>query len=133
MKKSLFMAVALLVSSNVFAATDHYILKDDSHVHHLKITTIKGETTVSTDVNFEPNAAEAGREACAADVSGEAKVVAANELVLRKHLAGEAAVCELKVHLSPTGAKIDQSEGCANFAAGICHFASDGKELVKVQ
>ncbi len=133
MKKSLFMAVAMLVSGSVFATTDHYVLRNDSHIHHLKITTIKNEVTVATDVDFEPTAAETGREACTADVSGEAKTVAANEIVLRKHLAGEAAVCELKIHLSPAGAKIDQSEGCANFAAGICHFSSDGKDLVKVQ
>ncbi len=41
--------------------------------------------------------------------------------------------CELKVHLSPTGAKVEQSEDCRNFAAGICRFSSDGKELIKVK
>ena len=123
----------MLVSGSVFATTDHYVLRNDSHIHHLKITTVKGEVTVSTDVDFEPTAAETGREACTADVSGEAKAVSANEIVLRKHLVGEKAVCELKIHLTPTGATIDQSEGCTNFAAGICHFTSDGKELVKIQ
>ena len=133
MKKSLFLTAAMLVSGGTFAATDHYILRDGNHVQHLKITTIKDEITVSADVDFEPNTSEAGREPCSADVSGEAKSVAANELIMKKHLAGEASFCELKVHLSPTGAKIEQSEDCGNFAAGICHFSSDGKELLKVK
>ena len=133
MKKSLFLVAAMLVSSSAFAATDHYILRDGTHVQHLKISTVKGEVTVAEDVDFEPNASEAGREPCSADVSGEAKTVAPNELVLKKHAAGQAAFCELKVHLSPTGAKVEQSEDCGNFAAGICRFSTDGKELIKVQ
>jgi hypothetical protein len=133
MKKSLFLTVAMMVSGGALAATDHYILRDGNHVQHLKITTIKDDITVSADVDFEPNASEAGREPCSADVSGEAKSVAANELVMKKHLAGEASFCELKIHLSPTGAKIDQSDDCGNFAAGICRFSSDGKELIKVK
>ncbi len=135
MKKSLFMAVAMLVSSSAFAATDHYVLRDTDHNHvqHLKITSLNGEVIVSEDVDFEPNINEAGRPACTADVSGEAKKVSETELVLRKHLAGEKAVCELKIYLSPTGARVDQSDGCQNFAAGICHFTSDGKELIKIQ
>ncbi len=135
MKKSLFLAVAMLVSSNVFAVTDHYVLRDTDHNHvqHLKITSLNGEIIVSEDVDFEPTISEAGRPACSADVSGEAKKVAENELVLRKHLSGEKAVCELKIHLTPTGARVDQSDGCQNYAAGICHFTTDGKELIKIQ
>jgi hypothetical protein len=133
MKKSLFLVAALLVSGSAIAATDHYILRDGNHVQHLKVTTVKGEVTVSEDVDFEANASETGRDACSADVSGEAKTVAANELVLKKHAAGQAAFCELKVHLSPTGAKVEQSDDCVNFAAGICRFSTDGKELIKVQ
>jgi hypothetical protein len=133
MKKSLFLAAALMVSGSVFASTDHYVLRDGNHVQHLKITTVNNEINVSSDVDFEPNSNETGKEPCSGEVSGEAKSVAANELVMKKHSEGEASFCELKVHLSPTGAKIEQSEDCRNFAAGICRFSSDGKELVKVK
>jgi hypothetical protein len=133
MKKTLFVAVAMLVSSNSFAATDHYLLRDGSHVHHLKITTVGKEITVSTDVDFEPNASEAGQHACSARITGEAKQVAANELVLKKHIEGEARNCSIKIQLSTDGAKIDQSEECGYFAPGICHFNSDGKELLKIK
>jgi hypothetical protein len=133
MKKSLFLTAALLVSGSAFAATDHYLLRDGNHVQHLKITTLNDETTVSADVNFEPNANEAGSKACSGEVFGEAKTVAANELVLKKHSPGEATYCELKVHLSPTGAKVEQSKDCDNFAAGICRFSSEDKELVKIK
>ena len=61
MKKTLFLTVALLVSGGAFAATDHYLLRDGNHVQHLKITTLNNETAVSADVNFEPNANEAGQ------------------------------------------------------------------------
>lgn len=133
MKKNLFLALAMLMSSSVFAATDHYILRDGNHVHHLKITTLGKDITVSTDVDFEPNASETGRHACSAQVSGEAKSVAENELVMKKHIEGEARICSIKVHLTPNGAKLDQSDECSYFAAGICHFTSDGKELLKIQ
>lgn len=132
MKKHLFLAIAMLVSGSSFAATDHYILRDGGHVHHLKITTVGDDITVSADVDFEPNASEKGH-ACSADVSGEAKKVAENELVMKKHISGEARICSLKVHLTPNGAKIEQSEECGYFAAGICHFTSDGKELLKIK
>jgi hypothetical protein len=133
MKKSLFLGLALLASGNAFAVTDHYLLRDGNHVHHLKITQIGDEITVSTDVNFEPNPTEVGRAPCSAEVSGEAKRVAENELVLRKQIEGEARYCTLKIHLSPAGAKIEQSEDCQYYAAGLCHFESDGKELVKIK
>ncbi|MDD4915066.1 MAG: hypothetical protein PHW13_08545 [Methylococcales bacterium] len=133
MKKTVFLAIAMLVSGSAFAATDHYLLRDGNHVHHLKITTIGKNITVSTDVDFEPNPAETGRHACSGHVSGEAKSVAENELVMKKHIEGEARVCSLKIHLTESGAKIEQSEECSYFATGICHFTSDGKELLKIK
>jgi hypothetical protein len=63
----------------------------------------------------------------------KAKSVGENELLMRKHIQGQADYCELKIKLSPTGAKIEQSTDCGHFAAGICHFSSDGKELVKIK
>ena len=133
MKKSLFLTAAMLVSGTVFAATDHYVLRDGNHVQHLKITKINDEITVSADVNFEPNTSEAGSKPCSGEVSGEAKAVSENELLMKKHSEGEATFCELKVHLSPNGAKVEQSKDCDNFAPGICHFSTDAKELVKIK
>lgn len=132
MKKSLF-AAAMLFSGSAFAVTDHYLLREGNHVHHLKITKLNNQIMVSTDVNFEPNASETGRNACSAEVSGEAKSTGENQLLMKKHIQGQADYCELKIQLSPNGAKIEQSEHCNNFAAGICHFSSDGKELVKIK
>ena len=133
MKKSLIMAAMMLVSGVAFASADHYVLRDGNHVQHLKITKINEEITVSADVDFEPNANEAGKLPCTGEVSGEAKSVAANELVMKKHSGGEAAVCELKIHLTPNGAKVEQSKDCDNFSPGICHFSTDGKEMVKIK
>ncbi len=133
MKKSLFLTAAILVSGSALAETDHYVLRDGNHVQHLKITTIKDDITVSADVNFEPNASEAGSKPCIGEISGAAKSVAANELLLKKHSESEASFCELKIHLSPTGAKVEESKDCDNFAPGICRFSTDGKELVKVK
>jgi hypothetical protein len=133
MKKSLFLITAMLVSGVASAATDHYVLRDGNHVQHLKITKINDEITVSADVDFEPNANEAGSLPCVGEISGEAKSVAANELVLKKRAEIEAAVCELKIHLTPTGAKVEQSKDCDNFTPGICHFSTDAKELVKIK
>lgn len=132
MKKTLFLAAALLVSSNTFAVTDHYLLRDGDDVQHLKITTIGKEITVSADVDFEPSAGEEGRKACSAEISGEAKLVAENELVLKKHIEGEARHCVIKVHLTANGAKLEQSDECSHYAAGICHFTST-KELIKIK
>ena len=133
MKKSLIMAAMMLVSGGAFAAADHYVLRDGNHVQHMKITTINGEITVSADVDFEPNANEAGKLPCTGEVSGEAKSVAANELVMKERSETEAAVCELKIHLTPNGAKVEQSKDCDNFSPGICHFSTDGKEMVKIK
>lgn len=131
MKKSLFLAIALLVSGSAFAGTEHYLLRDGNHIHHLKITQIDDEATISADVDFEPNTNEAGSASCSADVSGKGKRINENEWVLRKHSESEASYCELKIHLTPTGATVEQSKDCDNFAAGICHFGSDGKEMLK--
>ena len=133
MKKSLIMAAMMLVSGVAFAFADHYVLRDGNHVQHLKITKINDEVTVSADVDFEPNANEAGSKPCTGDISGEAKSLAANELVLKKHSESEATFCELKIHLTPTGAKVEQSKDCDNFTPGICHFSTDSKELVKIK
>lgn len=133
MKKSLFVAVAMLVSGSVFSATDHYFLRDGNHVHHLKITTVGDEISASTDVDFEPNAGEQGGAACSAAVSGEAKKLSESELVLKKQIEGEARYCSVQIHLTPTGARLEQSPDCTYYAAGICHFDSDGKELVKIK
>ena len=133
MKKSLFLIAAMLVSGVASATTDHYVLHDGNHVQHLKITSINNEITVSADVDFEPNANEAGIKSCKGEISGEAKSMAANELVMKKRAESEAAVCELKIHLTPNGAKVEQSKDCDNFATSICHFSTDGKELVKIK
>lgn len=133
MMKNLFLATALLVSGSSFAATEHYILRDGNHVQHLKISQVANNVTVSTDVDFEPNSAETGRNACSAQVAGEAKKVSDTEIVLKKHIEGEARSCLVKVTLTTNGAKLDQSEDCNYFASGICHFTSDGKELLKIK
>ena len=133
MKKSLFIASLLLFSTHSIAATDHFILRDGNHVQHLKINRINDEINISADVDFEPNSTESGKHACSAEVSGEAKQVAENELVMKKRIEGEARSCTLKVHLTPNGAVLEQSEDCNYYAAGICHFSSDGKELLKIK
>lgn len=127
------MAVALLMSGAAMAATDHYVLRDGNHVHHMKITKVGDEVTLSTDVDYEPGADDQGKHACSADVSGEAKAVSATELVMKKQIPSEAHYCTLTVKLSNDGANIQQSEECKYFAAGQCHFDSNGKELIKVK
>lgn len=133
MKKTLLLGVALLISGAASAATDHYVLRDGSHVHHMKITKVGNDITVSADVDFEPTADEKGKHACSAEVSGDAKSVSENELVMKKQISGETRYCTLKVQLTQDGAKVEQSEDCSYFAAGICHFGTDDKELVKVK
>jgi hypothetical protein len=132
MKTSLFF-FALLMSGSVLAATDHYVLREGNHVHHLKVTQLNGGYTVSSDVDFEPNADEKNAKACSANISGEAKSTGENKLTLKKHSEEDATYCVLDIQLSATGAKIEQSENCKNFATGICHFTSEDKELVKVK
>lgn len=133
LKKSLFLAVVMLISGTAYSATDHYLLRSGNHVHHLKITKLNDEITVSTDVDFEPNANETGGKACSASVSGDAKITGENQLLMRKHIEGQTDYCELTIQLSPTGAKIEQSKACGYFAAGICHFSTGGKELLKIK
>lgn len=133
MKKNLFLAAAMLVSGTAFAATDHYLLRDSNHVHHMKITKLGDEITVSADVDFEPNANEKGGHACSAEISGEAKSVSENELVMKKRIEHETHFCTLQIHLTPDGAKVEQSDDCHYYAAGLCHFGSDGKELLKIK
>lgn len=133
MKKTLFLAIAMLASGSAVAGTDHYLLRDGNHVQHLKITTLGKDIKATVDVDFEPNVDEVGRHACSATVSDEAKSVGENELVLKKHIEGEARSCQVKIHLTPNGAKLEQSEECNYFAAGICRLSSDGKELLKIK
>ncbi len=133
MKKTLLTAAMLLVSGIALAATDHYVLRDGNHVQHLKISNVGGEVTVSSDVDFEPSTAEEGQHACSAEVSGEAKFTSDTELLMKAQVTGEKRYCSLKIQLTATGAKIEQSEDCKSFAAGICHFSSEGKELTKVK
>jgi hypothetical protein len=132
MKKTLFLAIAMLVSGTAVAATDHYLLRDGNHVQHLKITKAGNDTTATVDVDFEANPGETGH-ACSAEVTGDTKSLAENELVLKKHIEGEARNCSIKIHLTPNGAKLEQSEECGYFAAGICRFSTDGKELIKIK
>jgi hypothetical protein len=133
MKKTLFLTIALLVSGSAFATTEHYVLRDGNHVQHLKITETAKEIIVSADVNFEPNANEKDQPACSASITDEAKRMDKDKLILKKHSESEATYCELKIRVTETGAKIEQSKDCDNFATGICRFSSDGKELVKVK
>lgn len=130
MKKSLFLTIALLTSGNVFAATDHYILRDGDYVRHLKVIKINDDYTVNAEVDFE---SAGSSEHCSADISGKAKSTGNDELMMKKHSESEASFCELKVQLSPNGAKIEESKACDNFAVGKCHFSSEGKELIKVK
>ena len=133
MKKHLILAIALLMSSSVYAATDHYILRDGNHVQHLKITKIGDDVSVTTDVDSEPNPGEAGGQSCSAEITGEAKFTGKDDIVLKKHIEGEAKTCVIKIHLTATGATLEQSDECTYFAVGICHFKSNGKELLKIK
>lgn len=130
MKKSLFLTIALLVSGNVSAATDHYVLRDGDYVRHLKVTKIDDDYTVDADVEFESAADKAH---CSEAISGKAKSTGENELVLKKHSESSARLCELKIQLNPNGAKVEESKDCSNFTVSKCHFSSGDKELVKVK
>lgn len=133
MKKSLFLTIAILISGNVSAATDHYVLRDGDYVRHLKVTQIDDDYTVSADVDFESTAKEAGVGHCSETISGKAKSTGENELLLKKHSESSASFCELKIKLSPNGAKVEESKDCSTFTVGKCHFSSGDKELVKVK
>jgi hypothetical protein len=133
MKIKICLMAAMLISGNALAETDHYLLRDGSHVQHLKINTVGDETTVTVDVDFEPNADEAGENACSAIISGEAKAVAENQWLMKRRAEGEAHYCSLNIELTASGASIEQSEDCSYFVSGICRFATDGKELRKIE
>lgn len=133
MKKTLFFIASLLMSGSVIAATDHYILRDGNHVHHLKVTKLNDEYDVSMDVDFEPNVGEKDSKPCSAVVSGEAKVTGENKITLKKRSEEEASYCTLDITLSATGAIVEQSKDCDNFVTGICHFTSEGKEIPKIK
>jgi acyl-CoA thioesterase len=131
MKKSLFLAITMLISGNVFAATDHYVLRDGDTIRHLKVTKIPNDDyVVSADVDFDSAAEKAH---CSETITGKAKSTGENELVLKKHSESEASFCELKIKLSPNGAKIEESKDCDNFTVKKCHFSSGDKELIKAQ
>lgn len=134
MKKALLAGLTLLVSTSLFAGTEHYVGRTGNHVQHLKINTLPNEINVSMDVDFEPTgSAEEGRKPCSADIVGEAKKTGENTLVLKKQAVGEAHYCSLTITTSSEGAKVDQSPDCKYFVAGICHFDSDGHELARVK
>jgi len=131
MKKSLFLTISMLISGNVFAATDHYVLRDGDTVRHLKVTQIPNDDyVVSTDVDFE---SAADKSHCSETITGKAKSTGENELLMKKHSESEASVCELKIKLSANGAKIEESKDCSAFTAKQCHFSSGDKELIKVK
>jgi len=133
MKKSLFLAAMWLISGTAFAATNHYYLRDGNHVQHLKITQLKNDIHVNVDVDFEANEDESGRRSCSAEISGKADYIKDNELFMKVHSQGQANYCKLNIKLSGDTATIEQSEHCDSFVRGICHFSTDGKELVKVK
>ncbi len=132
MKKGLFITIALLVSGNVSAATDHYVLHDGDYVRHLKVTKINDDYTVSANVDFDSTTKDSSTH-CSEAISGKAKSTGENELVLKKHSESEASFCELKIKLSPNGAKIEESKDCDTFTVSKCHYSSGDKELVKVK
>lgn len=132
--KRFILAFATLISAmGAEASTEHYIRRDENHVQHLKITQVGDEMFVTADVDFDANSNEAGKKHCSAEISGEAKKTGDNEITFRKHIEGEARHCTLKIQLSPDGAKVEQSQECGYYVAGICHFDSDGKELSRVR
>jgi hypothetical protein len=130
MKKSLFLAISLLISGNVVAATDHYVLRDSDYVRHLKVSKISDDYNISADVDFESTA---DGSHCSDNISGKAKSIGQNELSMKKHSESEASVCELKIKLTQNGAKIEESKDCDNFIVKQCHFSSGDKELIKVK
>jgi hypothetical protein len=132
MKKILLLATTVFFSQALFAATDHFYLKEGNHIQHMKITKLNDEVIVTADVDFEPNANESNAKACAGDIAGQAKFISENELLMKKHAESAASYCELTINLTNTGATVKQSEGCNYFATGICHFSTANNELKKV-
>lgn len=133
MKKSLLLTAALLFSGSAFAVTEHYILRDGNHVQHLKINQGAKDTNVTIDVDFDPNSDEQGKRACSAEIREEAKMVSDKELVVKKHIEGSTQYCTVNIQLTPNGAKLEQSKECEYYVTGLCHFSSNGKELIKMK
>lgn len=133
MKKILLFAATLFCANSALATTDHYFLRDDHHIHHLKITKLNDDVLISTDVDFEPNANEPDAKPCSAEISGEAKALDENKFSLKKHSHSDATYCELTIQFKGDEATIEQSKDCNNFVTGICHFSSDGKALNKIK
>lgn len=133
MKYLILAIVAIAVSGTALADTNHYVRRDGNHVQHLKISKIGNDVFVTADVDFDPNSNETTHKHCGAEIRGEAKSTGPNEITLRKQIEGEAKHCTLKITLSGDGAKVEQSTECNYYAAGICHFDSDGKELTRVK
>jgi hypothetical protein len=129
----IFALMALFASQQALADTEHYLRRDGNHVQHLKVTKVGNDVFVAADIDFDPNANEGPHKHCSAQISGEAKKTSETEIVLRKQIEGEAKHCVLTVSLTPDGAKIQQSSECSYYAAGICHFDSDGKELTRIK
>ena len=132
MKKTLFFIAAMFVSGTVLAGTDHYVLLNGTFIQHLKITERNKEYQVKADVDFEPTAEDKGKQHCSASIEGEAKLEK-DVLILKKHSEVDATSCELKIQVTDTGAKVEQSKACDHFVTGICRFSTDGKELVKIK
>jgi hypothetical protein len=133
MKKIMILALGLAFSTGAFAGADHYIRKGGNHVQHLKVTKQRGGVSVLVDVDFEPGANETDAP-CSAEISGEAKAVGDNELVLKKQARGEAHYCELTIKLTDDDAMIDESPDCARyFSGGFCRFGSEGKKLLRIK
>jgi hypothetical protein len=132
--KHLILALASLVATGVaMADTDHYVRRDGNHVQHLKVSKVGNDVFVTADVDFDANSNEGTNKHCAAEIRGEAKATGPNEITFRKQIEGEAKHCTLKITLSGDAARVEQSSECSYYAAGICHFDSDGKELTRVK
>ncbi len=134
MNKLLFIALGLIISGTAMATTDHYFRRDGNHVQHLKITRIGDDINASMDVEFEPQGSnEVDKKPCSAEVSGSGKLTGNNEITIKKQIEGEAKHCALKIQLSNDGAKVEQSPDCGYYVGGICHFDSEGKELIRIK
>ena len=66
-------------------------------------------------------------------IENDAKSTGDNEITLRRQIEGEARHCSLKITFGAEGAKVEQSPECGYFVGGICHFDSEGKELIRVK
>lgn len=134
MNRFFFLAVVFAFSTGALASTDHYLRRDGGHVQHLKVIQRGGETQVSMDVDFDPDSDDRkGVHPCSVDISGEARSLAPNELVVKKQIENEARHCTLKIHLGTDSARVEQSEECAYYAGHFCKFDTEGQALKKAQ